>query len=90
MYAAYTAIVIYTPFIVLQNVFSYAILLSSALWFVRVDARPNGAPIEACAAIEPQHASNSRQSGPPRYSPRTSNFPNATYIPGQTYIGKCI
>jgi len=67
---------------------SLAILLSCALGLVSVDARYNGAPPEACATIEPQHPPNSQQLGLPKYSPRIENFPNRTYIPGQTYVSK--
>ena len=57
------------------------------LWFV--DAMRDGAPLEACAEIEPMHPPNSRSNETIRYGPDLSDFPNRIYIPGRGYTSKC-
>ncbi|XP_065907242.1 putative defense protein Hdd11-like [Dysidea avara] len=66
-----------------KSVLSYTILLNSVLWFV--DAMRDGAPLEACAEIEPMHPPNSRSNETIRYGPDLSDFPNRIYIPGRGY-----
>jgi len=75
----------YDLFVELQ-VLSNAMLLSSLLGFIAVNARPGGAPEEACANIEPMHSPNLRQPGSPLAAVVLSNFPGMMYVPGQNYI----
>ena len=63
-------------------------LLSNALYFV--DARPDGAPLEACAQLEPMHPPYNHSMDTIPYGPDLSNFTNRTYIPGRGYTSECI
>jgi len=58
------------------------------LGFMVVNARPEGAPEEACATIEPMHPPNLRQPGSPLAAVVLSDFPGMMYVPGQTYTGE--
>ena len=57
--------------------------------FMVVDAMPDGAPIEACANLEPMHSDNRRTPGSPLAAIILSDFPGLMYIPGQNYTGEC-
>jgi len=58
-------------------------LLSSVLW--AVDASPDGAPLVACALIEPMHPPHNRSTETIPFGPDLSKFLGRKYVPGQGY-----
>jgi len=63
-------------------------LLSSALYLV--DARSDGAPLGACAQLEPMHPPNNQSMDTIPYGPNLSDFPNRTYVPERGYTSEYI
>ena len=70
----------------------WIIILSSILELVVfVDSFPEGAPLEACADIVPQHSMHTSSTDPLPFSVNLSDFTVNTlvcYIGGQTYTSK--
>lgn len=65
------------------------VLITLTALVLRVSARPNGAPVEACSSLIPQHFPNVPQDRASPIALDVSSIPVVGYDPESSYRRKC-